>query len=197
MKNTINYLFKISLLILLSPLLLMACSSVTPPTHYYLLSQDLGPTAEVRSTQSSVYLETVTLTDYLNQPALVMLADDQQAHVANYHFWGERLDKAVSRVITYDLEHACQCRVLDKQLADEQPRNAAVLSIHIEQMASNLGGSVILAGRYRLTQNQEQKIHRFHYQETMAGTGFKSAVATKRRLVKQLASNVNQQLTTP
>lgn len=175
-------------------LLLIGCSSVSPPTHYYLLSQDLGPNAEVDNTKAPIYLKSITLADYLNQAALVMMVENQQAKVANYHFWGESLDKAVSSVLTHDLEQACGCRVLDHQLADEQPKNAIALSLHIEQMAAAATGQVLLSGRYRTTKNNKQTVHRFRYQRAMEGVGFKSAITAKRALLTLLASEISSSL---
>lgn len=171
-------------------LFLGGCSSVSPPTHYYLLSQNLGPIAKIDDTKPAIYLKSVTLADYLNQPAIVMMIEDQQAQLANYHFWGERLDKGVSSVLTHDLEHACQCRVLDNQLLDKQPENAVTLSLYIEQMVSTAQGQVLLAGRYRITKNEQQTVHRFRYQQAMNDTGFPFAIAAKRDLISALAKDV-------
>lgn len=194
-KMSINKMSISKIFILTMNLLLLAgCSSVSPPTHYYLLSQDLGSVTKVDNLKPPVYLTSVTLADYLNQSALVMMVGEQEAQVATYHFWGERLNKAVSRVLTHDLEEACLCRVLDNQLADEPPKNAVALSLHIEQLASTAKGQVLLAGRYRITKNKKQTVYRFRYLQAMEGTGFQPAIATKRALIAILANEISATL---
>lgn len=167
------------------------CSSVSPQTHYYLLDLDSGNAAEIEVKKTPVYLESVTLADHLNQPALVMISADKGVQVASYHFWAEGLNKSIDRVLTYDLERACKCRVLNQSLNDLFPENGIRLALHIEQLAADEHGNVLLSGRFRLHQKKQQ-IHRFRFRQKMTGSGYQSAVAVKRQLVTLLASDINR-----
>lgn len=194
LQKDINYFYKIRRVVLLVPLFLVACSSVSPATHYYLLSQDLGPVIKINDAKDPIFLKSITLADHLNQAGLVMMLENKKVQVANYHFWGERLDKGVSAVLTHDLEKVCLCRVFDKQLADKQPETAAAVSLHIEQMASTTEGGVLLSGRYRVNYKNEQQVHRFRYQKEMTGSGFQSAIIAKRALITNLATDISSAL---
>lgn len=181
---------KHSLVVLVFAVFLSGCSSVTPKTHYYVLSQDLGDFPAVNNNNPAIYLQSISLADYLNQPALLMMTEEQRVQLASYHFWAENLDKAIAKVMTHDLEVACECQVLNQSLNDDVPAMSVPLSIHVDQFAALDNGLVILSGRFRLGSSGEQKIHRFRFQQSMNGKGYQSAVVAQRHLLTLLANNI-------
>jgi uncharacterized protein len=85
-------------------LLLAACATSSPPTHFYTLSAE-NPAADVKSEPNALKVSVwqVTLPDVVDRNQMVVRLDPNRVEIADFHRWAEPLRRAIPRVLAENL----------------------------------------------------------------------------------------------
>jgi hypothetical protein len=171
--------------------LLTACTSTPPPPtmQYYLLD-----TANSRMSgddgRQVAQVRVISIPDYLNQSAMVMMVDEHKLDVARYHSWADRLIDSIARVVEYEY---------NRRLAALGPLtdcdSCYDIGLSIEHFYPTSEGEVFLTGYYQY-ESAEQKIirQRFSLRGKMPADGYQAATVEMRRLLVELSVLIAQQV---
>ena len=167
--------------------LIAACSSSAPApsmNHYVLdtVRDHSGSDVEVQLAQVRV----LSIPDYLNQNALVMMIDDHKLELARYHTWADRLSDSIAKVVEY--EYNAQ---LAKSANISACESCHQIGLSIEHFYPTSTGDVFLTGYYQYqNENKELIKRRFNLSGAMQADGYQAAVAEMRRLLKELSEQI-------
>ncbi len=91
--------------LLAQTLLLAACATTSPETHFYTLSAEKLPVAEVKidATAVKVSVWQVTLPEIVDRNQMVVRVDPNRVEIADFHRWAEPLRRAIPRVLAENL----------------------------------------------------------------------------------------------
>ncbi|WP_251360207.1 membrane integrity-associated transporter subunit PqiC [Kangiella sp. TOML190] len=171
-----------SLLILLS-----ACSSSPPAMNYYLL--DSTPVAiDPSPGQTLIKLSDVSVPNYLDQTNLVMRDANHKLIVANYHSWADDMSNTIRRVLMADLNQAS-----NNYSFVSSCETCTNLEVSVEHFYPTQQGDVILSGTYQLKDDSSLR-RNFLIKNSLPASGYEQSVATMRESLKQLAQEINQDL---
>lgn len=168
-------------------LLLAACSSPAPTTHYYLLSPDMGPYRPVIEQRLGYFIEAVVLPDHLNQQALTMFSGDHQLQVASYHYWAQPLSQGIAQVVGYELNQQCACEIRSFHQSDRKKDGAVNVRLFVDQMSVSNAGKVVLSGMFELDAEKRQ---RFYLSEQLQQPGYEQAIVVQRKLLAEMVQQI-------
>ena len=164
-------------------LILLACSS-TPSSKYYLLDAD-AVQAEGNTKLKNVRIDHIYLPDYLKQDKLVMKLDSHEIVFANYHMWGERFDKAITRSLTNRLNEGS-----DRYFYTKNCNKCKNLKVYVEHFYPNEKGEVHLAGSYEYA----GKVKVFNLEKKLDKNGYEASITSMASLIKDLSMDINEGL---
>lgn len=149
--------------LLVSMLLLGACSSSGPATRYYSLfpAQSLTASAKVPiniSQTASIGVGPVLLPDFLENPSIIGLTDSTQVKVYSYHAWAGDLKESMIRVLAEDLSQQWQWNAVWGFPWDNRVRPDYQLRLVVDNFAGVRGGSVQLSFKWTLLNKKADKI---------------------------------------
>ncbi len=189
--------------LLVSVLLLQACSSVPNTTQYYLLNnyQALDePAAEahlgVQAAKKRQVRVSLSLAEYLNQPSLVMQVKEHQIHYSLFHVWAEPLLLGATKSLLLDLN--TQGRALsfiEARTARGEP--LAYLAVQIDYFHATSDSRVILSGQYRFAEEEGEEIlfaEPFTFEQNLRADGYEPSIVQMRHLVSNLARDLVSRL---
>jgi len=186
--------------LLISVLLLQACSSAPNTTRYYLLnnyqtfdeSKSKASLEGQPATQKQVAVS-VNLAEYLNQPSLVLQIEEHQIHYSLFHVWAEPLLLGTTKSLLFDLNaqgHAL--RFVGAQTAlGEQP--SAYLDVNVEYFHVTSDSRVILSGQYSFSESESNVVlfsEPFSFEQNLPADGYEASIVQMRRLVSELARDL-------
>lgn len=156
-------------------LLLSACSS-TPQKTYYQLPV-LGTPTEVSGGVSShqLWLEHVTVADYLAQNGVVYQTNDVQYVIAQNNLWASPLDQQLQQTLVTNLSSALPGWVVSSQ---PMSSNQDVLNVTISGFHGRFDGKAIIRGEWVLS-HQDKLIKRpFNLELRLDTDGYDTLVRT-------------------
>ena len=128
-------------------LLLSACSSTPQKTYYQLPA--LGTPAQVSGSTTSrqLWLEHVSVADYLAQSGVVYQTNDVQYVIAQNNLWASPLDQQLQQTLVTNLSSALPGWVVSSQpMSSEQD----VLNVTISGFHGRFDGKAIIRGEWML-----------------------------------------------
>jgi len=163
---------------------LWGCSSATPVTRYYLLSNpDQG---ETQDTSCSVQVGSVTVAPYLQRTHIVLQSGTNELIPAVQHRWSEPLEAGVRRLLS-------QCLV-----GDALSKRKA--NVQIEHLHGNTNGTVVIQANWSLdgdsaaggeTADIMASVKKqFSASTPQPKAGYDSLVTTQRALVLELCADI-------
>lgn len=192
--------------IVLLSLLIGCTSSPLKETNYYLLNNQQVNASLARAAESTqqrteaVLVNLSELSEYLNQPYLVMQLADHQLHYARFHMWAEPLHDGISKAVINDLNG----EDINRQfvMADASVNSALpLLTISIESFHATSQSKVILSGKYWLTNKVElakgaisEVRHPFYFETRLDKDGYDHSVAKMRMLISELSVEISKML---
>lgn len=86
-------------------ILLAACATTSPETHFYTLSVENSPAGEVKSDGAALKISVwqVTLPEIVDRNQMVVRVDANRVEIADFHRWAEPLRRAIPRVLAENL----------------------------------------------------------------------------------------------
>ena len=192
---------KTVLMVMLSVIMITACSSNnTPKTQYYLLN---SPTLAVSTSkneitknepQSTISVALLELPEYLAQPSLVLQLSDHQLHYSHFHIWAEPLKLGLAQALSHDLnsnDSNVNFIVNTELRADLK----ADIIIKISDFQATHQAQVILSGSYTINREkvspQSNIINNFNLVVDLKENGYPHAVEKMRQVTLLLANDIS------
>lgn len=177
---------------------LAACGSI-PETKYYVLSVSSqiaeAPPANTKD-QPVVGLWHVALADYLRQPNLVLQTDTHQIRPANYHHWGEPLDRGIRRSLGQHLAANLPGYRIEPGLEDIRQMDYR-LDVEVERFHSTESGEVELSGRWTVYARETGKrvaSNRFRFVDSLQEVGYSAMIAMQSSQLGRLGESIAHNL---
>lgn len=177
---------------------LAACASV-PETKYYVLSTPSQVTeAPPGNTQDQavVGLWHVTLADYLKQSGLVLQTDTHQIRPANYHRWGEPLDRGIRRSLGQHLAANLPGYRIEPSLEDIRQMDYR-LDVEVERFHGTESGEVEFSGRWTVYAREtgaRVASNRFRFVDSLQEFGYSAMIAMQSSQLGQLGESIADNL---
>jgi len=164
-------------------------SEAPPDTFYYVL--DPAPQTYDAKTNATPYkIKPVVLPDYMNQPNLVLKLSDHQIKITNYHFWAADLRQSVQSVLINELNLINNAASFSNNCGQ-----CTEISVYIQHYYPTEDGDVVLSGNYQINSGQQsQSLHSFSLKNSLQKGGYDEAVAAMRKLLDELAADINKKL---
>ncbi|TDN64638.1 membrane integrity-associated transporter subunit PqiC [Scandinavium goeteborgense] len=172
--------------------LLSACSSSSDNKTYYQLPL---PQAGVQSTASQgrhlLWVEQVSIPDYLAGNGVVYQTSDVQYVIANNNLWASPLDQQLRTTLVANLSNQLPGWVVASQpLGSDQD----TLNVNVSGFHGRYDGKVIVSGEWLLN-HQGQLIKRpFHIEVKQQQDGYDEMVKTLAQAWSQEASAIAQSM---
>lgn len=188
-------------LILISLLMCFLSGCSTKPANkmsYYLLNE--AASSDELSSESIkrivVSVQDVRLSGYLDKDNLAMQLDEHRVYYSHQDFWAEPLETGVQKALLQDLnQHSSDVQFSEAKTPMIHPISAELI-IEVEHFLATDKSSVILSGKYWVTQalgNQKQfkpLYQTFNYSLPLKEDGYGHAVAQMRQLITLLSSDI-------
>lgn len=186
---------RISLLII-STLLLAACSGEPIKYNHYLLRADVPAEATRQMNSEGILLTHVRVATYLNEPGLVLETNEGQINTAQLHLWAEPLRHSLHKFLADEITTASGQDIYMTRNGISSP--SAELSIKIDQLhGTNDGEALIVAGWAVSTMVDGKKTkaaYQFAKRSTLQSDGYEALVASEKLLLQELAKEIAKTL---
>jgi len=182
-------------LILAAAVLLTACSS-TPQTHYYQLPTSQAPATVIATPadgQSVVWVEHVSVPDYLAGNGVVYQASEVQYVIAANNLWASPLDQQLQQTLVSNLGQA-----LPGWLISSKPlgANYDTLNVNVTGFQGRYDGKAVISGEWLLEHQGRVIKHAFNVVLPQSEDGYDALVSTLAQGWKQQADEIAKTLVT-
>jgi uncharacterized lipoprotein YmbA len=179
------------LLISLSLLGLIACSSQPTAIYYYQLAVPVTPVAN-NSSLPALYIAPIRVAAYLNGTGLVMQQSEVEYVITRQHLWADALEQQLQRQLQHHLLQALPAQPLTVIQTQAQRQ----LYLEIDRFHADPAGMAVLSGRYRLVEQGAEINQPFNYQVALTADGYPAMVSALSAAWQQLLADVTLKLTT-
>jgi uncharacterized protein len=175
--------------IILAISLLVACSSQPPQHSSYLLRSDKEVESRQLAFSSDIYLGTISLAGYIDQPGLTLANANGTVHQAKYHEWAEPLRDSLRQFFSTELSAQLAYEIPTRLQAGSTTR----LDIHIDQLHGNSTGEAVLVARWTITGDKSIS-HQFSQSLPLQASGHDALVTTEQTLLEKLAKAIGDSI---
>jgi uncharacterized lipoprotein YmbA len=173
------------------------CASKTLEDHYYslVLAADGGvPAAEIGETTGQLLIAPIMLSDYLDQPGLVIQLGSNKLQTANHHFWAEPLREAISKVLVQDIAAKNRTLAVDREHGGRGPHASCYLNVEFDTFHATDGARVVSRGRFWLVSDDRRVRQEFDLSGELHADGYGHAVDALRSLLSSVADEVSRSI---
>ncbi|MDX5626596.1 MULTISPECIES: membrane integrity-associated transporter subunit PqiC [unclassified Brenneria] len=174
-------------------LLLSACSGNSQKTYYQLPSTpDEVASVEKTATGQQLWLEHVSVADYLASSGLVYQTNDVQYVIASNNLWASPLDQQLQQSLVADLS-----RGMPGWLVTTQPQGGeqSVLNVSVTAFHGRYDGKVVIGGEWVLNHHGRVFKQPFHVVLPQSEDGYDALVRTLSQGWRQVAQSIARQVT--
>lgn len=182
-----------NILLLLTALLLQACSSNPKTVHYYLLySPDISANKSQQQTKKIAVLRELKLAEYLQEQAVVMRLTSNQLQYSSSHLWAESLQAGISKSLIASLNKKSESWHYVDSHHNLAEQAAQQLFVDIEHFVISEDSRVIASGNFWLKHdNSEAVVETFQMQRTLTADGYPHAIEQLRLLLDDIAQLIH------
>ena len=180
------------ILIVLSLVLLAACSSQPPQTSSYLLRSEVPSTDGEQLAETSVALGGIEVAAYIRQPGLVLASGDGKIHAARNHVWAEPLQVSLRRFLANEISAAAGKDIGTSAL----PATATRINVTIDQLHGDGKGAAVLVAYWELEAGANVSSYQFAERQDLVSDGYDALVRAQEALLKRLAAAIARSLDT-
>ncbi|MCG8709066.1 membrane integrity-associated transporter subunit PqiC [Brenneria sp. 4F2] len=173
-------------------LLLSACSGNTQKTYYQLpVTPDGAAAAESAVNGQQLWLEHVTVADYLANPGLVYQTNDVQYVIASNNLWASPLDQQLQQSLVTNLSHG-----MPGWLVTAQPQGSeqSVLNVSVTAFHGRYDGKAVISGEWVLKHQGQVFKRPFTVVLAQSEDGYDALVKTLAQGWAQVAQSIAQQV---
>ncbi|MEI7410869.1 membrane integrity-associated transporter subunit PqiC [Pectobacterium aroidearum] len=181
--------------ILVLALVLSACSSSSTQKTYY----QLPIIADTNTVQSAViqghplWVEHVSVADYLVNAGLVYQTNDVQYVIASNNLWASPLDQQLQQALVTNLGHKLPGWVVTTQ---PQGSDQAVLNVSVTGFHGRYDGNAVVRGEWMLTYQGKVVKRSFSVVLPQTEDGYDALVRTLAQGWQQVSQSIAQQAVT-
>ncbi|MCL2895513.1 membrane integrity-associated transporter subunit PqiC [Brenneria tiliae] len=172
-------------------LLLTACSGGSQKTYYQLPSAPEA-VAPVEKTQNGrqLWLEHVSVADYLANAGLVYQTNDVQYVIASNNLWASPLDQQLQQSLVANLG-----RSMPGWLVTTQPQGGeqSVLNITVTAFHGRYDGNVVIGGEWVLNHHGQVRKQPFNVVLPQSEDGYDALVRTLAQGWREVAQSIARQ----
>lgn len=141
--------------------LLMGCQQ-SPHKQYYLLSATTAHTNQAAVITQTVGLGPIEVAEYLQRSQLIVNRDANSLQMATNAYWGEPLEKGITRVLSINLMNQQSNRLIElfPWRSDSVPPISIRLQIHELQI---INGNAVINASWKLIDTQSKKMLTQHH----------------------------------
>jgi len=180
-------------LIIGAVLLLAGCSSTIDTTYYQLPagSNMARVSSDASASQPMIWVEQVSVPDYLAGNGLVYQTSDVKYVIAANNLWASPLDQQLQQTLVSNLGQALPGRLVASQpLGDTHD----TLSVHVTGFHGRYDGAVVISGEWLLN-HQGQLIKRpFHLEMKQQKDGYDEMVKVLAQGWAQESANIAREI---
>ncbi len=179
--------------LILSSILLSACSSSSPlQQHYYVLSADSQANLTMLSGEPQVSVRRVKLPDYLNQRGIARKISADKIRVSNNLLWAEQLTKSLPGVLARNMAAELQAPVETHPLPAGISVNT-IVEVDIERFIGDDKILYLLAS-YRLVKPKKLETYQYAAEVPLQDGTTDALVNGYNKAVKKLAVDIVRHL---
>ncbi|BDH46457.1 hypothetical protein TUM12370_25010 [Salmonella enterica subsp. enterica serovar Choleraesuis] len=163
-------------LLMSAALALTACSSEKGAEYYQLPQPVQSMAASAASTgQRQLWVEQVSIPDYLAGNGIVYQTSDVQYTIANSNLWASPLDQQLKSSLVANLNSA-----LPGWVVSSTPLGASQesLNVNVTGFHGRYDGKVVVSGEWLLNRDGEITRRPFHLEMAQQGDGYPALVKT-------------------
>ncbi|MCV9880340.1 membrane integrity-associated transporter subunit PqiC [Brenneria izbisi] len=171
-------------------LFLSACSSSSQKSYYQLpVVSPAGSSGVTTANSRQLWLEHVSVADYLGNAGLVYQTSDVQYVIASDNLWASPLDQQLRQLLVTDLESR-----LPGWLVTAQPQGSeqSVLNVTVTAFHGRYDGNVVIRGEWVLNQSGEVIKRPFDIILPQPEDGYDALVKTLAQGWGQVAQSIAQ-----
>ncbi|GBU11757.1 lipoprotein [Enterobacterales bacterium] len=179
-------------------LFLTACSSSDQKTYYQLPVLDSTPAVTSGSNmvsqgeQRQLWIEHVSVADYLSGNGLVFQTNDVQYVLTQNNLWASPLDQQLQQSLVTYLGRDLPGRVVSSQSANSVEQD--VLNVNVTGFHGRYDGSALISGSWVLTRNGQTIQRSFNLVLKQNEDGYDALVRTLAAGWQQEASQIASQV---
>jgi len=180
---------RMRLILALLPLFLSACAVQNSgvESKLYLLSSN-SDSFQKPADAPVIGLKPVTVAEYLENQGIAVLVDNSRLRIANYHYWAEAPETAITRVMHSDLNRLMQNYAVDNGQLGREADWVFNLDIHVDQFHGTDDGLAVFSGYWRLSDTEKVLLRkRFNLSAAIEEPGYAPLVSKLRQLLSELA----------
>lgn len=163
------------ILIFITTSLLLGCQH-SPRKQYYLLSATASNTQSTAITHS-IGLGPIVVADYLQRSQLLVNRDENSLHVTENAYWGESLQKGISRVLAINLMNQDSGRAIEVFPWRHDSAPALSIRLHIHELQI-IDGKAVINASWKLIDNVTKKtVTQQHYVNSQDCNGSPNSIA--------------------
>jgi uncharacterized lipoprotein YmbA len=171
--------------------LMLAACATTPPAHFYRLTPEAPPAAEVST--RAVVIGPFQLADYLDRPQIVTRNGNNSVVVADFERWAEPLDANFQGVVAANVS-----RLLGSDRVLEYPAQAIMkperrITGRVSQFDVDATGLAVLEVQWGVLQGDGSSVRpgrRSRYEATATGSSYAARVAALNSTVAKFSAEV-------
>ncbi len=175
-------------------ILLLACSTTTPPeTQFYVLTPSVSAINNSNlDTNPKLVIEPIQLANFLDQPGIVLQTDTHQIQSAHYHRWAEPLKRNLHRYISKNIDTQLAGVIIESELAKKDENSLQRLDISIDAFNGTVDGKAILSGFWTLQNQQADTVTKqpFSYSTELKKAGYPELVNKLANLLDQFCADL-------
>ena len=183
-------------LLIITTLLLTACSGKALQYNYYLLRSDVPENTNRQMSQDGMLLTHVGVATYLNEPGLVLETSEGQISTAALNLWAEPLRHSLHKFMADEVSAATGKDIYTNRLGISNP--SAEFSIQIDQLHGTANGEALLVASWAIHSVNDGKKTKTAYQfsqtDPLQADGYDALVASEKRLLQALAKEIAKTL---
>lgn len=182
------------LLLFVVIMVLPACSGQQANKHYYQLPiiGSKQPINNIQENNRIVWLESLTLTDFLNDKGIVYQLSDVTYTKGQNHLWLTPLEQQLKESVVVVLSELMPKTVVSTKRL-KQP--VTILNVTIDGFHGRYDGNIIVSGKWLIEQGAKIVTKPFEYQVEQTEDGYDELVRilakTWQDEIRQLAESIN------
>lgn len=180
-------------LMIFATVTLAACSGTSSVKTYYQLPQSTQPAKQAVSQQGTrlLWIDQVTVSDFLAQNGVVYQTSDVQYVIATQNLWASPLDQQLRTTLVSHLSNMLPGWIVASQpLGSDQ----CTLNINVTGFQGRYDGKVVVSGEWLLHQGETLIKRPFQVVLAQPEDGYDSMVKTLARGWKQEAQSIASEL---
>lgn len=173
--------------IVLSTLLMIACASTPPERSQYLLRSEKNNDSRMLEYDENVFLGSVSVASYINQPGLVLDQGEGKVVAARYHEWAEPLRVSLRQFLSAEISAELGRDITPFTLDNSDSQR---VDITIDQLHGNDQGQAVLVAVWSVTAADKIQTYRFSEVADLSSDGYGALVEAHKRLLQQLSQAI-------